>query len=98
MPRHGELTNQEKVVSILAHRGWPKSTLGRLTDKEVACCVEIYDKTVGPMSQLNGLFDSFWADHRERLDAEKAVTEETIQHIEQDAKAPRTRSAKKPSN
>ncbi len=88
MPRHGELTNQEKVVSILAHRGWPKSTLGVLTDKEEARLAEIYDKTVGPMSQLNSLFDSFWTDHCERLSAEKAVTEETIQHIENQAKTP----------
>ncbi len=85
MPKHGELTNQEKTVAILVHRAWPKSTLGVLTDEEEARLVDIYDQTVGPMSKLNGLFDKFWADHRERLDAEKAVTDETIRQIEEGA-------------
>ncbi len=86
MPRHGELTNQEKTVSVLTHRGGPKSTLGVLTDVEEARLVTIYDETIGKMANLNGLFDKFWADHHKRLDADKAAGDETIRNIEKQAK------------
>ena len=97
MPRHGELSKQEKVTSLLAHRGWPKSTLAVLTDEEVAECVEIYDATILPMSSLNERFDKFWERHRKRLDAAKAATDETVKNIEQDAKTAKHSPAKTPS-
>ena len=76
MPRHGELTPAEKVTAVLAHRGWPASTLDVLTDEEEARCEEIYDTHILPMAGLNGAFDKFWADHRARLDAEKAAIDD----------------------
>jgi len=97
MPDHGELTNQEKVTSVLAHRGWPKSTIAKLTDAEEARCVEIYDKHVVPMTGLNEAFDKFWFDHRERLDKEKAATDDLMEGIETTAKSENSDKSEKPA-
>ncbi|HMO84589.1 MAG TPA: hypothetical protein PKC18_06675 [Lacipirellulaceae bacterium] len=73
MPRHGELSDEEKARAVLCRTGQPGNRCAAFSAAELAELAAAYDECVAPELLLAERVRQFWAARQERLDAAKAV-------------------------
>lgn len=73
MPRHGELSDEEKARAVLTRTGQPGNKCAALTEAEHAELAGVYDECVAPEIALGARVREFWNRRQDRLDEQKAT-------------------------